>query len=175
MSGHGLFPDNCPFAWGIWAPSNVCFFGPTRVHNPNGISIGSAVLAGLTTVTDRQTVGHVRACSSPLKLPLSMGICTPSNTWLFGSTCNDSASQMASSSVQPLFHSSPQKVPILNNGRTFPRILLSLSMWDLDRHLIHGFLAHSSSQPKWRLDRFSRFCRAQYCDTLTNTLLVLVW
>jgi len=34
---------------------HVCFLGPTRVHNPNGISIGSAVFAGLTIVTDRQT------------------------------------------------------------------------------------------------------------------------
>jgi len=30
--------------------------GPTRVHNPNAISIGSAIFAGLTTVTDRPTV-----------------------------------------------------------------------------------------------------------------------
>jgi len=29
--------------------------GHTRVLNPNGISIGSAVFAGLTTVTDGQT------------------------------------------------------------------------------------------------------------------------
>ena len=35
--------------------SNTWFLGPTRVLNPNGISIGSAVLAGLTSVTDRQT------------------------------------------------------------------------------------------------------------------------
>jgi len=28
---------------------------PTRVDNPNGISIGSAVFAGLTVVTDRPT------------------------------------------------------------------------------------------------------------------------
>jgi len=28
---------------------------PTLVFNPNGISIGSAVFAWLTTVTDRQT------------------------------------------------------------------------------------------------------------------------
>jgi len=31
------------------------FSGPTRVLNPNGISITSAVFAGLTSVTDRQT------------------------------------------------------------------------------------------------------------------------
>jgi len=37
---------------------NTFFLGPTRlttVHNPNGISIGSAVFAGLTVVTNRQT------------------------------------------------------------------------------------------------------------------------
>jgi len=33
---------------GIWTPSNTCFLGGTRVHNPNGILIGSAVIAQLT-------------------------------------------------------------------------------------------------------------------------------
>jgi len=38
------------------APSyNTWFLGPTRVLNPNGISIGSAVFAGHTSVTDRPT------------------------------------------------------------------------------------------------------------------------
>jgi len=32
------------------------FSGPTRVHNPNGISIGSTVFAGLMIVTHRPTV-----------------------------------------------------------------------------------------------------------------------
>jgi len=36
-------------------PSNTCFLGPTRIFNPNGILIGSAVFAALTIVTDRQT------------------------------------------------------------------------------------------------------------------------
>jgi len=44
-----------PSHGGIWTPSNTCFLGPTRVHNPNGISISSAIFAGLTSVTDRQT------------------------------------------------------------------------------------------------------------------------
>jgi len=39
-------------------PSNTCFLGPTRVHNPNGISIGSAIFAGHTIVTDRQAHHH---------------------------------------------------------------------------------------------------------------------
>jgi len=40
---------------GFELPSNTWFLGPTRVLNPNGISFGSAVIAGLTSVTDRQT------------------------------------------------------------------------------------------------------------------------
>jgi len=46
-----------PFHGGIWTPSNTWFPGPTRVLNINGISIGSAVFAGLTSVTqtDRPT------------------------------------------------------------------------------------------------------------------------
>jgi len=35
--------------------SNIWFHGPTRLYNPNGISIGSADFAGLTSVTDRPT------------------------------------------------------------------------------------------------------------------------
>jgi len=61
------FTMGCPFplkialAHGIWTPSNTRFLGPTRVLNPKGISIGSTVFTGLTTVTgmqtDRQTDG----------------------------------------------------------------------------------------------------------------------
>jgi len=39
----------------IWTSSNTWFLGRTESSNPNGISIGSAVFAGLTTVTDRLT------------------------------------------------------------------------------------------------------------------------
>jgi len=53
--GRPFPPQNGPFARGIWTPSNAWFPGPTLVLNPNGISIGSAVLRWLTSVTDRQT------------------------------------------------------------------------------------------------------------------------
>jgi len=49
------FPKIAPSQGVIWTPSNRWFLEPTRVHNPNGISIGSAVFAGLTTVTDGPT------------------------------------------------------------------------------------------------------------------------
>ena len=46
---------NCPLPWGSVQPSNTWFLVPTRVCAPNGVSIGSAVLAQLVVVTDRQT------------------------------------------------------------------------------------------------------------------------
>ena len=57
-SGTPLPPQNCHFPWGDLDPHLIRGSlgpGPTRVLNPNGISIGSAVFAGLTDVTDRQT------------------------------------------------------------------------------------------------------------------------
>jgi len=46
----------CPFPLGgSEPPSNTWSLGPTQVLNPNGISIGSAIFAGLTSVTERQT------------------------------------------------------------------------------------------------------------------------
>jgi len=50
-------------------PFNTCFLGPTQFHNPNGISIGSAVFAGLATVTDQQTDRpHYSICNNRLHL-----------------------------------------------------------------------------------------------------------
>ena len=53
--GRPFPPSNCRFPCGIWTPSNIWFPVPTRVLNPNGISVCSAVFAGLTSVTDRLT------------------------------------------------------------------------------------------------------------------------
>jgi len=46
------------FPWGLLTLSNTWLLEPTWVLNPNGISIGSAIFAGLTSVTDRQTDRH---------------------------------------------------------------------------------------------------------------------
>jgi len=53
-NGTPLFPWKCPSQWRIWTPIYMVP-GPTWDFNPNGISIGSAGFAGLTSVTDRQT------------------------------------------------------------------------------------------------------------------------
>jgi len=52
--GRPFSPSKLPLPMGIWTPSSTWFLEPTRAHNPNGILIGSAVFAGLTTVTDRR-------------------------------------------------------------------------------------------------------------------------
>jgi len=65
--------QTCPGMY--WAgPFRVCrsghqsstrFLGTIRVHNQNGISIGSAIFAGLTIITDRQTIGQaISICSN---------------------------------------------------------------------------------------------------------------
>jgi len=54
--GRPFSPQNLPLLMGgSGPPSNRCFTGPTQVLNPNSSSIGAAVFAGLTSVTDRQT------------------------------------------------------------------------------------------------------------------------
>ena len=50
-----FFPIRAPSHGGSGPTYNTWFLGLTRVLNPNGILIGAAVFAGLTTVTDRQT------------------------------------------------------------------------------------------------------------------------
>jgi len=46
-----------PSHQGSEPPFNAWFLGTTRAKKPNGVSIGSAVLAWLTSVTDRPTNG----------------------------------------------------------------------------------------------------------------------
>jgi len=64
MDGSVVFIRLCQCA----LPSNTCFLWLTRVHFPNGISIGSAVSAGLTIVTDRPTDRPYSVCNNRLHL-----------------------------------------------------------------------------------------------------------
>jgi len=49
VAAHGRFSHLCQVA-PMCIPSNTSFLGPTRVHIPNGISIGSAVFSQLTEI-----------------------------------------------------------------------------------------------------------------------------
>jgi len=70
---------------------------PIRVHTPNGISIGSAILH-----SSRQNVVHARACPFPKKLGLRIGWSGRHGS--FGPP--KSSTQTASRSVQPLLRGS---------------------------------------------------------------------
>jgi len=60
-------------------PSNTRFFGSIRAHNPNGISIGSAIFAEMTTECPYTLQWDA---PSPLKIaPSHGGSGLPSNTW----------------------------------------------------------------------------------------------
>ena len=48
-------PPNCIFPCGGRGPHNTWFLGLTQVHSPNGISIGSSVLAQLVVMFNRHT------------------------------------------------------------------------------------------------------------------------
>jgi len=45
-------PQKCPFQGDLYP---LEFFGPTRVHSANSISIGSVAFAGLVVITERLT------------------------------------------------------------------------------------------------------------------------
>ena len=67
----------CPFliithSHGDLDPSNACSLGPTRVHNSNGISIGSAVLHRWL-----HSVPFTMGCPFSLKIAHSHGGCGP--------------------------------------------------------------------------------------------------
>jgi len=54
--GRTFSPHNCPSHGGTGPLSNTWYLGLTQVHIPNGISIGSAVFAGLMIIIHQQTV-----------------------------------------------------------------------------------------------------------------------
>jgi len=81
MPGHVLSPKNCPLCMGNQElPSNAYFPRSIQVHNPNGISIGSAVFEQLTAVLSGMP-GHAL---SPKNCPFAWGTWTPSNTYFLG-------------------------------------------------------------------------------------------
>jgi len=111
---------------------------PTRAHNPKGISIGSAVFAGLTA-------GCRRACPgapSPKTLLFRIGVSGPH--LLHGSLSPpEPITQTASRSIQPFLHSSRQ-CRRRCRGVLFPA-KLHLPIGDLNPHLTGGSLAPPDS------------------------------
>ena len=81
----------------------------------------------------------------PSKLPLTMGIWTPSVRGFLGPA--KSASQTASRSVQPFCAGQGRLslIPILDKGVPFSLKNCPFPWEDLDTHLIHDFLGQSKS------------------------------
>ena len=71
---HGRFND-IHHVVSVCTPRNTCFLGPTRVNNPNGMSIGSAVFAQLTA--EHPDTLQWAAPSHGRSAP-------PHNTWFLG-------------------------------------------------------------------------------------------
>jgi len=78
---------------------------------------------------------------------------------------HESTSHTASRSVQPFLCSSRQSL-YFTMGRPF-FLKITSSYGCLDPHRIHGSLGPPESTT--HLDRFSRFCGANDCDSLTDT------
>jgi len=84
MPGHVLSSNNCPIHMGDLSP--IQYMLSSRVHNPNGISIRSAIFAQMTAGCPYT----LQWDALPSKLSLPMGIWTPSNrppTWFLGRYC----------------------------------------------------------------------------------------
>jgi len=138
---------NVPSMWAHWRhlanTIHLCFLRPTRVHNPNGKFIGSAIIAQLTAESPYTYNGLF----FPPKLPLLMRY-LESHLTRGSLGPPESSTQTASWSVQPFLHRRPQRIPILYNGTPLPPSKLPLPIRDLDPHLIHGSLGplESSTQ-----------------------------
>jgi len=121
---------------------NLCVLRPTRVHNPNGKSIGSAVFAQLTAESRRV---HWRSLANTIELlPLAHRVNNP-NGKSIGSAVS---AQLTAESFYTLeWATLPQNCPLMDP--------------DGDPHLIQDSLGASPSpQSKGHHDRFSRFCTA---------------
>jgi len=111
----------------VCTQSNTCFFGPTQVQIPNGISISSAVFAQLMAGSHYTLQ---QAALPPSKLPLPMGDMNPHliydsldpPVWRFlgPSTVLNPNGISSTSAIQPFLHNSRQSIPILYNGEAFP-------------------------------------------------------
>jgi len=128
---------------------------PTKVHNPNDKSIGSAVFAQLTV---ESPYNLQRAPVSPKIAPFhGRGDLGPIQFMI----------PWVSTSPQPIRHhhrfsrfcTDDRRVSLYFTREPLP-LKIAPSHGDVDPHLIMVPWAHPSPQPKLHLDRFSRFCRA---------------
>jgi len=159
---------------------NLCILRPTRVHNPNGTSICSAVFAQLTAESTYNLywtplstrISPSNGRSKPHVKHDALGPCEPTT-------------QTAPRSVQPCLHRWPRSVPILHNGLPVSRSKLPRPMLASGPHVIRGPLGPPESWTEmatWSFQPFLWGSLAWLCDRLTEwqtdrqtTLLGAMW
>jgi len=131
--------------WQIWL--NLCLIRPSRVHNPNGKSIGPAVSAQLTAESPYTLQW---AALSPKIAPYHGG----SGAHVIHDSLGQSEPtiQMASWSVQLFPHRWPQSVQYFTMVHPFPLKTAHSYGGDLDPNIIYGSLGptESSTQTAYR-------------------------
>jgi len=133
INGSIIFARWCQCA----SPCNTCFLGHIWVHNPNGISIGSASFAQLIAQCHRACPGM----SFPLKIATLHGA-----IWTSHLICNsfspfEPITQMAYWLVQLFCTAHRRCVPILYNGPLASPLKIAPSHGGSGPHLIHGSLS----------------------------------
>ena len=135
-------PQNCPFPWVIWTPSNTWFLGSTRLSIPNSISIGSAIFAQLMAEC-RYTLQW--AASFPLKITSSHGGSGRHLTRFLGPILAHNPNGIVIGSA--VFAQMTTVSLYFTMGHTFP-LKIARPMGDLEPHLIHGSLSPPESSIK---------------------------
>jgi len=131
----------------------LCFLRPTRVHNPNGKSSGLAVLAQFTA---ENPYALQLAPRSP-KIAPSNGDLDP-HLMHDALGPSESTTQTAKSIGSAIFAQLTEECPRAD----WRHLATALQLVHLS--------AHSSSQPKRQIDRFSRFCTAHGRKSLYFTM-----
>jgi len=146
------FPLKIASSHGDLDISSRHFLGPTRVHNPNSISISSAALAQLTSECRQACPGmpFSPTCPSLSTLLLPMDISGhPSSTWFLEPTTQrylDRFSHVWATVSKTVFPYTIRPLSVLSVtlvycGQTFGRIKMKLGMWvglDLGHTVLHG-------------------------------------
>ena len=119
------------------------------------------------TAKSRYTLQRA-APSPPVKIAHSYGGSEPpSNTWFLWPTRAQNPNSISIGSAVFVQHSSPHSVPTYFTMSCPPPHNCPFP-WGSGPPSNTWFLGPTSLQPKRQLDRFSRFCRAHYCDKPTD-------
>jgi len=107
------FPSKLSLPMGIWTTSTSWFLGSIWTHNPNGISLGSAIIAQMTAESPYTLQWD--ASFTPQNCPFPRGSEPLSNSWFPGSTwvLNSNGISIASAVFARLTSATDQQTTLL--------------------------------------------------------------